>query len=254
MTSPNTDTINYFKHKPSTITPKMPISGESISKIGYFILQIATWDKGTANVGVRARTNSASRKILTERAFAFYNNSTEKFNLHLNDPNNGPNQAPNAFVLEIKQFSTKTDLYAHFQKFGPIYSLKIHPGRAYIQYFHKTDAEQALDKMPKIPEQSVTPSNGVHDTQHEEIELFLESLKNKPTLEQKQKLGDKLFPKVKATVKSLGMKAQASKVTIILLDTDDLRELAHSMNDPERFKVKVEAAVAKIASGSIAAK
>ncbi|CAG8598878.1 12990_t:CDS:2 [Ambispora gerdemannii] len=105
-----------------------------------------------------------------------------------------------------------------------------------------------------MPEQSVTPSNSVYDAQHEEIDIFLESIKNKPILEQKQKLGDRLFPKVKATVKSLGMKAQASKVTIILLDTDDLRELAHSMNDPDRFKVKVEAAVAKIATGSIAAK
>ncbi|CAG8598859.1 12989_t:CDS:2 [Ambispora gerdemannii] len=92
---------------------------------------------------------------MSDRAFALYNNCTEKFSLHLNDPNNGPDKAPNAFVLEVKQFSTKTDLYAYFQTFGPIYSLKIHSdpangrprGRAYIQYFNKADAEQALDKM-----------------------------------------------------------------------------------------------------------
>ncbi|CAG8661048.1 6137_t:CDS:1, partial [Ambispora gerdemannii] len=73
---------------------------------------------------------------------------------------------------------------------------------------------------PKIPKQSATLSDNVYDTQHEEIELFLESLKNK-----------------KRRLKLL-----------------DLRELAHSMNNPDIFKVKVEAAVAKITAGSIAAK
>ena len=34
----------------------------------------------------------------------------------------------------------------------------------------------------------------------------------------------------------------ASKVTINLLDTDDLYELAHSMNDAIKFKAKVESA------------
>ncbi|CAG8691560.1 228_t:CDS:2, partial [Ambispora gerdemannii] len=99
---------------------------------------------------------------------------------------------------------------------------------------------------PKLPKQSATPSNNVYDAQHEEIEVFLESLKNKPIVEQKQKLGDRLFPKVKTAVKNLRTKVQANKITIILLDTNDLRELAHSMNDPDIFKVKFEAAVAKI--------
>ena len=46
---------------------------------------------------------------------------------------------------------------------------------------------------------------------------------------------------------SLGLKsATASKVTINLLDTDDLRELAHSMNDREKFEQKVHAAVQKV--------
>jgi len=68
-------------------------------------------------------------------------------------------------------------------------------------------------------------------------------LNTKPINEQKQKLGDRLFPKVK----SLGLKsAIASKVTINLLDTDDLHELAHSMNDQEKFRQKVSAAAEKI--------
>ncbi|CAG8613297.1 1415_t:CDS:2 [Rhizophagus irregularis] len=46
---------------------------------------------------------------------------------------------------------------------------------------------------------------------------------------------------------SLGLKsAIASKVTINLLDTDDLRELAHSMNDTEKFRQKVAAAAEKV--------
>ncbi|CAG8556907.1 149_t:CDS:2 [Diversispora eburnea] len=96
----------------------------------------------------------------------------------------------------------------------------------------------------KSPEVPPVVSNNVHDfAAYEEIEKFIESVKNKPIHEQKQKLGDRLFPKVK----SLGLKsAQASKVTINLLDTDDLRELAHSMNDLEKFRQKVNAAAEKV--------
>ncbi|CAB4429924.1 unnamed protein product [Rhizophagus irregularis] len=86
-------------------------------------------------------------------------------------------------------------------------------------------------------------SNGIQTPEYKEIEEFMEALKNKPIHEQKQKLGDRLFPKVK----SLGLKsAIASKVTINLLDTDDLRELAHSMNDTEKFRQKVAAAAEKV--------
>ncbi|CAG8614646.1 12058_t:CDS:2 [Acaulospora morrowiae] len=85
---------------------------------------------------------------------------------------------------------------------------------------------------------SETP-NGVHSAAYEEIEQFIEGLKNKPLHEQKQKLGNRLFP----LVKNLGLKSgTASKVTINLLDTDDLRELAHSMNEPEKFRQRVLAA------------
>ncbi|GES88513.1 polyadenylate-binding protein, cytoplasmic and nuclear [Rhizophagus clarus] len=80
-------------------------------------------------------------------------------------------------------------------------------------------------------------SNGIQTPEYKEIEEFMETLKHKPIHEQKQKLGDRLFPKVK----SLGLKsAIASKVTINLLDTDDLRELAHSMNDQEKFRQKFD--------------
>ncbi|RIA95269.1 hypothetical protein C1645_493582 [Glomus cerebriforme] len=88
-----------------------------------------------------------------------------------------------------------------------------------------------------------TVVSGIHSPEYKEIEEFMETLKNKPMNEQKQKLGDRLFPRVK----SLGLKsAIASKVTINLLDTDDLYELAHSMNDQEKFKQKVSAAAAKV--------
>ncbi|CAG8623443.1 24494_t:CDS:2 [Dentiscutata erythropus] len=81
------------------------------------------------------------------------------------------------------------------------------------------------------------------DSARDEIEQFMESIKNKPLLEQKQKLGARLFPKVKEfNLKS----AVASKVTISLLDSYDLRDLAHSMNDPEKFKQRVTAASEKI--------
>ncbi|CAG8685207.1 9491_t:CDS:2, partial [Ambispora gerdemannii] len=82
---------------------------------------------------------------------------------------------------------------------------------------------------------------------HEQIELFLESLKNKPIVKQKQKLVIGSSQKLKPSSKILERRLK-------LLDTNDLRELAHSMNDPNIFKVKVEAAVTKITAGSIAAK
>ncbi|RIA86816.1 hypothetical protein C1645_878438 [Glomus cerebriforme] len=81
--------------------------------------------------------------------------------------------------------------------------------------------------------------------QYKEIEKFMETLKNKPLNEQKQKLGDRLFPKIK----NLGLKsATASKVTIKLLDTDDLYELAYSMDDKEKLQQMVIAATKVIQS------
>ncbi|KAJ6557998.1 hypothetical protein B0H19DRAFT_1070580 [Mycena capillaripes] len=66
---------------------------------------------------------------------------------------------------------------------------------------------------------------------------FIDGLLDKPPQVQKQQLGDKLFK----TVKSFGIKA-APKVTIALLDQEDLRALAHLMNSyPSVLKDKAQA-------------
>ncbi|KAI0319318.1 hypothetical protein OF83DRAFT_1082359 [Amylostereum chailletii] len=63
---------------------------------------------------------------------------------------------------------------------------------------------------------------------------FMDSLMDKALPQQKQALGDKLFK----SVKSFGIKG-APKVTIALLDQDDLRALAHLMNSyPSVLKEK----------------
>lgn len=64
---------------------------------------------------------------------------------------------------------------------------------------------------------------------------FVDSLKDKPIQQQKQQLGDKLFK----VIKSFGVKG-APKITIALLDQEDLRALAHLMNSyPAVLKDKV---------------
>lgn len=78
-------------------------------------------------------------------------------------------------------------------------------------------------------------------TQYAEIEAFLKSIEDMPIHEKKQRLGDRLFPLVKAT----GVKG-SPKVTIRLLDTIDLRELAHLMYDPAKLREKVDAASASL--------
>ncbi|KAJ7666012.1 hypothetical protein DFH06DRAFT_265002 [Mycena polygramma] len=66
---------------------------------------------------------------------------------------------------------------------------------------------------------------------------FIDGLLDKPPQVQKQQLGDKLFK----TVKSFGIKG-APKVTIALLDQEDLRALAHLMNSyPSVLKEKAAA-------------
>jgi polyadenylate-binding protein len=63
---------------------------------------------------------------------------------------------------------------------------------------------------------------------------FIDGLLDKPIQQQKQALGEKLFK----VVKSLGIKG-APKVTIALLDQEDLRALAHLMNSyPSVLKEK----------------
>jgi len=63
---------------------------------------------------------------------------------------------------------------------------------------------------------------------------FIDGLLDKPIQAQKQQLGDKLF----RAIKSYGIKG-APKLTITLLDQDDLRALAHLMNSyPSVLKEK----------------
>ncbi|SAM07913.1 hypothetical protein [Absidia glauca] len=69
------------------------------------------------------------------------------------------------------------------------------------------------------------------------VALFVESIKGLSLLQQKQHLGDLLFPRVKAT----GTK-QASKVTIHLLDTQPLEHLAFSMHSIHLLKPLVDKA------------
>ncbi|KAG1467679.1 hypothetical protein G6F56_004271 [Rhizopus delemar] len=69
----------------------------------------------------------------------------------------------------------------------------------------------------------------------DEVEKFLESLKNLTLYEQKQMLGDRLFPLVKAT----GVK-HAPRVTIRLLDSISIFELAHLMYNRSQLKSLVE--------------
>ncbi|KAF9500706.1 hypothetical protein BDN71DRAFT_1440178 [Pleurotus eryngii] len=65
---------------------------------------------------------------------------------------------------------------------------------------------------------------------------FIDGLLDKPVQAQKQQLGDKLFK----VVKSFGIKG-APKITIALLDQEDLRALAHLMNSyPSVLKEKVQ--------------
>ncbi|KAI9438564.1 hypothetical protein H4582DRAFT_1949444 [Lactarius indigo] len=76
----------------------------------------------------------------------------------------------------------------------------------------------------------------------EATDRFVDSLLDKPIQSQKQLLGEKLF----RVVKSFGLK-QAPKLTIALLDGDDLRSLAHLMNSyPSVLKEKAIIAQASL--------
>jgi len=78
----------------------------------------------------------------------------------------------------------------------------------------------------------------------EATDQFIESLLDKPVNTRKQLVGEKLFRAIKA----FGLK-QAPKLTIALLDGDDLRALAHLMNSyPSVLKEKallVQASLSK---------
>ncbi|KAE8230151.1 hypothetical protein CF326_g4857 [Tilletia indica] len=73
-----------------------------------------------------------------------------------------------------------------------------------------------------------------------ETDAFVDGLSGKPVHDQKQKVGDVLHKKIKA----MGFKG-APKLTIALLDSEDLRSLAHLMNSyPEVLREKVQQHIA----------
>ncbi|KAI9259347.1 hypothetical protein BY458DRAFT_517108 [Sporodiniella umbellata] len=88
--------------------------------------------------------------------------------------------------------------------------------------------------IPIVAPTDATDHKKELDTKKLEIENFLKSLKDLSLYEQKQMLGDKLFPLVKAT----GVK-QAPRVTICLLDSIVLEELAHLMYDQQQLKFAI---------------
>ncbi|RUO96100.1 hypothetical protein BC936DRAFT_142633 [Jimgerdemannia flammicorona] len=97
-------------------------------------------------------------------------------------------------------------------------------------------------QSPTTPEpQIVAPSMSKADEAYAEIEKFWGSISHLPQQDKKQKLGDRLFPLVKAT----GVKP-APKITIRLLDTIELRELAHLMYDGNTLKEKAKEAAASL--------
>ncbi|KAI9322281.1 hypothetical protein BX666DRAFT_1893431 [Dichotomocladium elegans] len=72
----------------------------------------------------------------------------------------------------------------------------------------------------------------------DEIDLLLESMQGLAVQEQKQRLGDRLFPCVKET----GVR-HAPRVTIRLLDTVPLDELAYAMKDTTVLKERINEVV-----------
>ncbi|ORX57517.1 hypothetical protein DM01DRAFT_1334128 [Hesseltinella vesiculosa] len=100
--------------------------------------------------------------------------------------------------------------------------------------------------IPIVPPPSATktsPTNGLKATLTPEqkviVQQVTESMQGKASHEQKQLLGDRLFPMVKAT----GTK-QAAKVTIRLLDTVELTKLTDIMFDKVELKRHAEKAFA----------
>ncbi|CEI97121.1 hypothetical protein RMCBS344292_11259 [Rhizopus microsporus] len=91
----------------------------------------------------------------------------------------------------------------------------------------------------------VAPPSPEETAKMTEIKNLLNSFEGKPIHERKQLLGDQLFPLVKAT----GVK-HAPKITIRLLDTIELEELAKIMFNKDLLKAQVDKAAAANAAGS----
>ncbi|KAI8331756.1 hypothetical protein BC941DRAFT_438377 [Chlamydoabsidia padenii] len=95
--------------------------------------------------------------------------------------------------------------------------------------------------IPIVAPSDDKETNGLTEENKEFIESLKKDMEGKRTYVKKQLLGDRLFPLVKAT----GTK-QAPKVTIALLDSVDLIELATLMFDKDALKKQVDAAFATI--------
>ncbi|PWN38032.1 uncharacterized protein FA14DRAFT_142799 [Meira miltonrushii] len=107
----------------------------------------------------------------------------------------------------------------------------------------KTYTLSDLAKMPAAdivrlagnPQSSGLPLPKADPAIMKETDTFIDGLKNLSEQDQKQKLGDQLFKKIR----TFGFKG-APKITIHLLDSEDLRSLAHLMNSyPECLREKV---------------
>lgn len=95
-------------------------------------------------------------------------------------------------------------------------------------------------RLANLPSESGLPLPKADPEVVQSTDAFIDSLQGKALHDQKQKLGDQLFKKVR----NFGVKG-APKLTIHLLDSEDLRALAHLMNSYEDvLKEKVQQKVA----------
>ncbi|SCZ98722.1 BZ3500_MvSof-1268-A1-R1_Chr3-1g05575 [Microbotryum saponariae] len=101
----------------------------------------------------------------------------------------------------------------------------------------------SLEALARLPVASIIPllpycnSLGIDvaaKAAQEETNTFMDGLEGKPVHEMKQKLGERVFKAIKAT----GVKG-APRYTIYLLDTEELRPLAHLLAYPSILREKV---------------
>ncbi|ORZ13481.1 hypothetical protein BCR42DRAFT_492888 [Absidia repens] len=95
----------------------------------------------------------------------------------------------------------------------------------------------AATATEKTPKPTTKATSGLSKADEAVVDTLMKSMEGKAIHEKKQLLGDRLFPLVKAT----GTK-QAPKVTIALLDSVDLLELATMMFDKDTLKKQAEIA------------
>ncbi|TKY85401.1 hypothetical protein EX895_005563 [Sporisorium graminicola] len=141
----------------------------------------------------------------------------------LKDSSNGQNSTPTTTTTTSSSSSTTTTTTAH-----TLSSLAALPAVEIIRLASSASSSSGLP-LAKPDPATVTSTDA-----------FIDSLQGKAAHDQKQKLGDQLFKKVR----SFGVKG-APKLTIHLLDSEDLRALAHLMNSYEdvlREKVQLKVA------------